>query len=173
MTEEPELQFCICSIGLSASAQKVQTIERDQTVIVSRELVFSLFFQGILGSGFALKVQQKQRQKHFNRQIPAAAMLIQCLWRCYAADKAINSVATWNIYIKDPAPAGQPSTPLGKVTFPVCKFSEDRSAVAVFSCWLLMFLAAYTMFLDVLTDRAASDYCAPRDANLVIISPPH
>lgn len=72
-------------------------------------------FQGILGSGFALKVQQKQRQKHFNRQIPAAAMLIQCLWRCYAADKAINSVATWNIYIKDPTPAGQPSTPLGKV----------------------------------------------------------
>ncbi|KAI3416016.1 hypothetical protein GPALN_005572 [Globodera pallida] len=32
---------------------------------------------GILGSGFALKVQQKQRQKHFNRQIPAAATLIQ------------------------------------------------------------------------------------------------
>lgn len=33
--------------------------------------------QGILGSGFALKVQQKQRQKHYNRQIPAAAQLIQ------------------------------------------------------------------------------------------------
>ena len=33
--------------------------------------------QGILGSGFALKVQQKQRQKHFNRQIPTAAALIQ------------------------------------------------------------------------------------------------
>ena len=30
-----------------------------------------------MGSGFALKVQQKQRQKHFNRQIPAAASLIQ------------------------------------------------------------------------------------------------
>uniref|UniRef100_A0A0N4VJM7 IKs producing slow voltage-gated potassium channel subunit alpha KvLQT1 n=1 Tax=Enterobius vermicularis TaxID=51028 RepID=A0A0N4VJM7_ENTVE len=39
---------------------------------------------GILGSGFALKVQQKQRQKHFNRQIPAAATLIQCIWRCHA-----------------------------------------------------------------------------------------
>lgn len=36
-----------------------------------------VFLQGILGSGFALKVQQKQRQKHFNRQIPAAACLIQ------------------------------------------------------------------------------------------------
>uniref|UniRef100_A0A8C6TJH6 IKs producing slow voltage-gated potassium channel subunit alpha KvLQT1 n=1 Tax=Neogobius melanostomus TaxID=47308 RepID=A0A8C6TJH6_9GOBI len=32
---------------------------------------------GILGTGFALKVQQKQKQKHFNRQIPAAARLIQ------------------------------------------------------------------------------------------------
>ena len=80
-----------------------------------------------MGSGFALKVQQKQRQKHFNRQeasiwtsgtrmmrlfnafvcvinkvlskkqkmtrrqIPAAAGLIQCLWRCYAADKSFYS----------------------------------------------------------------------------------
>lgn len=51
--------------------------------------------QGILGSGFALKVQQKQRQKHFNRQIPAAATLIQCLWRCHAADKDI--AATWSV----------------------------------------------------------------------------
>ncbi|XP_046626625.1 potassium voltage-gated channel subfamily KQT member 1 isoform X8 [Neodiprion virginianus] len=88
-------------------------------IVASCFSVFAISFfalpAGILGSGFALKVQQKQRQKHFNRQIPAAAMLIQCLWRCYAADKAINSVATWNIYIKDPAPAGQPATPLGKL----------------------------------------------------------
>ena len=39
-----------------------------------------LSIQGILGSGFALKVQQKQRQKHFNRQIPAAATLIQVMF---------------------------------------------------------------------------------------------
>lgn len=57
--------------------------------------------QGILGSGFALKVQQKQRQKHFNRQIPAAAVLIQCLWRCYAADKSFHSEATWSVYIQN------------------------------------------------------------------------
>ncbi|XP_017892329.1 potassium voltage-gated channel subfamily KQT member 1-like [Ceratina calcarata] len=92
-------------------------------IVASCFSVFAISFfalpAGILGSGFALKVQQKQRQKHFNRQIPAAAMLIQCLWRCYAADKAINSVATWNIYIKDPAPTGQPSTPLGKVRSPL------------------------------------------------------
>lgn len=46
-------------------------------LFVSKTLLFIKYFQGILGSGFALKVQQKQRQKHFNRQIPAAATLIQ------------------------------------------------------------------------------------------------
>ena len=56
--------------------------------------------QGILGSGFALKVQQKQRQKHFNRQIPAAASLIQSLWKCYASDRNFDSKATWNIHLK-------------------------------------------------------------------------
>ncbi|XP_062991096.1 potassium voltage-gated channel subfamily KQT member 1-like [Elgaria multicarinata webbii] len=65
--------------------------------------VFAISFfalpAGILGSGFALKVQQKQRQKHFNRQIPAAASLIQTLWRCYAAEKSCNSTATWKIYV--------------------------------------------------------------------------
>lgn len=64
---------------------------------------FTLYMQGILGSGFALKVQQKQRQKHFNRQIPAAAMMIQCLWRCCASEKSFNSVATWQVYLKDNA----------------------------------------------------------------------
>ncbi len=39
-----------------------------------------IILKGILGSGFALKVQQKQRQKHFNRQIPAAAALIQVVY---------------------------------------------------------------------------------------------
>ncbi|XP_068018492.1 potassium voltage-gated channel subfamily KQT member 1-like [Melanerpes formicivorus] len=63
--------------------------------------VFAISFfalpAGILGSGFALKVQQKQRQKHFNRQIPAAAALIQTLWRCYAAEKPCSSAASWDI----------------------------------------------------------------------------
>ncbi|XP_039396284.1 potassium voltage-gated channel subfamily KQT member 1-like isoform X2 [Mauremys reevesii] len=69
--------------------------------------VFAISFfalpAGILGSGFALKVQQKQRQKHFNRQIPAAASLIQTLWRCYAAEKSYSSTATWKIYVTSPA----------------------------------------------------------------------
>ncbi|XP_009866092.1 PREDICTED: potassium voltage-gated channel subfamily KQT member 1-like, partial [Apaloderma vittatum] len=68
--------------------------------------VFAISFfalpAGILGSGFALKVQQQQRQKHFNRQIPAAASLIQTLWRCYAAEKSYSSTATWKIYVTPP-----------------------------------------------------------------------
>ncbi|PAV60326.1 hypothetical protein WR25_15435 [Diploscapter pachys] len=70
-------------------------------IVASCFSIFAISFfalpAGILGSGFALKVQQKQRQKHFNRQIPAAATLIQCLWRCHAVDK-INS-ATWNVHV--------------------------------------------------------------------------
>uniref|UniRef100_A0A6I8NNX5 Potassium voltage-gated channel subfamily KQT member 1 n=1 Tax=Ornithorhynchus anatinus TaxID=9258 RepID=A0A6I8NNX5_ORNAN len=66
--------------------------------------VFAISFfalpAGILGSGFALKVQQKQRQKHFNRQIPAAASLIQTAWRCYAAENPDS--CTWKIYIRRP-----------------------------------------------------------------------
>ncbi|XP_069480235.1 potassium voltage-gated channel subfamily KQT member 1 [Ambystoma mexicanum] len=64
--------------------------------------VFAISFfalpAGILGSGFALKVQQKQRQKHFNRQIPAAASLIQTAWRCYATENPDS--ATWKIYVR-------------------------------------------------------------------------
>ncbi|XP_034074646.1 potassium voltage-gated channel subfamily KQT member 1 [Gymnodraco acuticeps] len=68
--------------------------------------VFAISFfalpAGILGSGFALKVQQKQRQKHFNRQIPAAACLIQTLWRCYAAEKPNGCAVTWKMYVLTP-----------------------------------------------------------------------
>ena len=57
-------------------------------IYVSQLSQFSLFYllsiQGILGSGFALKVQQKQRQKHFNRQIPAAATLIQVIFTVFS-----------------------------------------------------------------------------------------
>ncbi|CAV31817.1 Potassium voltage-gated channel subfamily KQT member 1 [Caenorhabditis elegans] len=70
-------------------------------IVASCFSIFAISFfalpAGILGSGFALKVQQKQRQKHFNRQIPAAATLIQCLWRCHAAEKKVS--ATWNAHI--------------------------------------------------------------------------
>ncbi|XP_053473097.1 potassium voltage-gated channel subfamily KQT member 1.1 isoform X2 [Ictalurus furcatus] len=64
--------------------------------------VFAMSFfalpAGILGSGFALKVQQKQRQKHFNRQIPAAACLIQTSWRCFAIENPDSS--TYKMFVR-------------------------------------------------------------------------
>ena len=54
---------------------------------------------GIMGSGFALKVQQQQRQKHMIRRRGPAATLIQSLWRCYAASDGHDSVATWKIHL--------------------------------------------------------------------------
>ncbi|CAL8244317.1 unnamed protein product [Lota lota] len=64
--------------------------------------VFAISFfalpAGILGSGFALKVQQKQRQKHFNRQIPAAACLIQTSWRCFAVENPES--ATFKMFLR-------------------------------------------------------------------------
>ncbi|KAL9700276.1 hypothetical protein quinque_003717 [Culex quinquefasciatus] len=64
--------------------------------------------QGILGSGFALKVQQQQRQKHMIRRRQPAATLIQSLWRCYAADEHSLSEATWKIH-QVPLPSPPPS----------------------------------------------------------------
>uniref|UniRef100_A0A182RAQ5 IKs producing slow voltage-gated potassium channel subunit alpha KvLQT1 n=1 Tax=Anopheles funestus TaxID=62324 RepID=A0A182RAQ5_ANOFN len=115
-------------------------------IVASCFSVFAISFfalpAGILGSGFALKVQQKQRQKHFNRQIPAAAMLIQCLWRCYAADKSFHSDATWQIYVKSNDNGnnnGNSSTALpsqlGKVS---AMFSGVRLYVLVVLSWHLL-----------------------------------
>ncbi|KAF3832958.1 hypothetical protein F7725_026623 [Dissostichus mawsoni] len=80
--------------------------------------VFAISFfalpAGILGSGFALKVQQKQRQKHFNRQIPAAACLIQTSWRCFAVENLDS--ATFKMFLKKRShiPASSLSTPKAK-----------------------------------------------------------
>ncbi|XP_069682884.1 potassium voltage-gated channel subfamily KQT member 1-like [Periplaneta americana] len=66
---------------------------------------------GILGSGFALKVQQQQRQKHMIRRRQPAATLIQSLWRCYAADEHSMSVATWKIHqVPLPSPPSRVSS---------------------------------------------------------------
>ncbi|XP_075874275.1 potassium voltage-gated channel subfamily KQT member 1.1 isoform X2 [Nelusetta ayraudi] len=80
--------------------------------------VFAISFfalpAGILGSGFALKVQQKQRQKHFNRQIPAAACLIQTSWRCFAVENLDS--ATFKMFLRKRSniPASSLSTPKPK-----------------------------------------------------------
>uniref|UniRef100_A0A8C9I4G0 Potassium voltage-gated channel subfamily Q member 5 n=2 Tax=Piliocolobus tephrosceles TaxID=591936 RepID=A0A8C9I4G0_9PRIM len=55
---------------------------------------------GILGSGFALKVQEQHRQKHFEKRRNPAANLIQCVWRSYAADEKSISIATWKPHLK-------------------------------------------------------------------------
>ncbi|KAG7473831.1 hypothetical protein MATL_G00100160 [Megalops atlanticus] len=77
--------------------------------------VFAISFfalpSGILGSGFALKVQQKQRQKHFNRQIPAAACLIQTSWRCIAVENPDS--ATYKLFVRK-----RPVVPSSSVSSP-------------------------------------------------------
>ncbi|KAG2462030.1 KCNQ1 protein, partial [Polypterus senegalus] len=78
--------------------------------------VFAISFfalpAGILGSGFALKVQQKQRQKHFNRQIPAAASLIQEALPTSSQLGQLDEVE-WLLFNTNPGVSGLPrgSTP--------------------------------------------------------------
>uniref|UniRef100_A0A6Q2X1S1 Potassium voltage-gated channel subfamily KQT member 1 n=1 Tax=Esox lucius TaxID=8010 RepID=A0A6Q2X1S1_ESOLU len=82
--------------------------------------VFAISFfalpAGILGSGFALKVQQKQRQKHFNRQIPAAAILIQTSWRCFAVDNPDSATFKMFVRRKPALPSSSVSSPKPKKT---------------------------------------------------------
>ncbi|XP_054874101.1 potassium voltage-gated channel subfamily KQT member 4 isoform X4 [Amphiprion ocellaris] len=54
---------------------------------------------GILGSGFALKVQEQHRQKHFEKRRMPAANLIQAAWRLYSTDVTHSYLtATWYFY---------------------------------------------------------------------------
>ncbi|MGH0171981.1 UNVERIFIED_CONTAM: hypothetical protein FKN15_062478 [Acipenser sinensis] len=54
---------------------------------------------GILGSGFALKVQEQHRQKHFEKRRIPAANLIQAAWRLYSTDVNRSYLtATWYFY---------------------------------------------------------------------------
>ena len=51
----------------------------------------------ILGTGLAIRVQEKKR---INIIKNPAAKLIQSIWRCYAATNQSNSIATWKMYKK-------------------------------------------------------------------------
>eukprot|EP00069_Balaena_mysticetus_P022648 bmy_14482T0 len=54
---------------------------------------------GILGSGFALKVQEQHRQKHFEKRRSPAAGLIQSAWRFYATNLSRTDLrSTWQYY---------------------------------------------------------------------------
>ncbi|XP_045070834.1 potassium voltage-gated channel subfamily KQT member 4 isoform X5 [Coregonus clupeaformis] len=56
---------------------------------------------GILGSGFALKVQEQHRQKHFEKRRNPAACLIQAAWRYYSTDCSTRPYlgATWRYHV--------------------------------------------------------------------------
>ncbi|XP_037623471.1 potassium voltage-gated channel subfamily KQT member 2 isoform X1 [Sebastes umbrosus] len=54
---------------------------------------------GILGSGFALKVQEQHRQKHFEKRRNPAAGLVQAAWRVYATNLSRTDLtSTWDYY---------------------------------------------------------------------------
>ncbi|XP_072371443.1 potassium voltage-gated channel subfamily KQT member 2 isoform X1 [Scyliorhinus torazame] len=54
---------------------------------------------GILGSGFALKVQEQHRQKHFEKRRNPAAGLIQASWRYYSTSLCRTDLqATWQCF---------------------------------------------------------------------------
>ncbi|KAJ8369648.1 hypothetical protein SKAU_G00096760 [Synaphobranchus kaupii] len=54
---------------------------------------------GILGSGFALKVQEQHRQKHFEKRRNPAAGLIQAAWRFHATTLTrTDLLSTWDYY---------------------------------------------------------------------------
>ncbi|CAL8253731.1 unnamed protein product [Arctogadus glacialis] len=54
---------------------------------------------GILGSGFALKVQEQHRQKHFEKRRDPAAGLIQASWRFYSTNLSRTDLfCTWEFF---------------------------------------------------------------------------
>uniref|UniRef100_A0A8C9XYP3 Potassium voltage-gated channel subfamily Q member 5 n=1 Tax=Sander lucioperca TaxID=283035 RepID=A0A8C9XYP3_SANLU len=77
---------------------------------------------GILGSGFALKVQEQHRQKHFEKRRNPAASLIQCVWRSYAADENSVSIATWKPHLKALHTCSPAKKDQGETTYRIMKF---------------------------------------------------
>uniref|UniRef100_A0A8C6WW00 Potassium voltage-gated channel, KQT-like subfamily, member 5a n=1 Tax=Neogobius melanostomus TaxID=47308 RepID=A0A8C6WW00_9GOBI len=77
---------------------------------------------GILGSGFALKVQEQHRQKHFEKRRNPAASLIQCVWRSYAADENSVSIATWKPHLKALHTCSPIKKEQGETTYRIMKF---------------------------------------------------
>ncbi|CAG6016582.1 unnamed protein product [Menidia menidia] len=90
---------------------------------------------GILGSGFALKVQEQHRQKHFEKRRNPAASLIQAAWRLYSTDGARPYLrATWHHYQSalpplrhvspSPAPPAPPPRPSDNARHTKLSFKE-------------------------------------------------
>ncbi|THD26840.1 Potassium voltage-gated channel subfamily KQT member 1 [Fasciola hepatica] len=89
----------LCTVGYGDTVPKTWMGKMVAACCAVAGISFFALPAGILGSGFALKVQQHQREKHLIRRRVPAATLIQSLWRCYAADVDSTSVATWKIHM--------------------------------------------------------------------------
>ncbi|XP_031779628.1 potassium voltage-gated channel subfamily KQT member 2 isoform X5 [Nasonia vitripennis] len=100
----------LCTVGYGDAVPKTWQGKVIASFCALLGISFFALPAGILGSGFALKVQQQQRQKHMIRRRQPAASLIQALWRCYAADEHSMSVATWKIH-QVPLPSPPSSRP--------------------------------------------------------------
>nr|QQY02604.1 potassium voltage-gated channel subfamily KQT member 2 [Cryptocotyle lingua] len=89
----------LCTVGYGDTVPKTWMGKMVAACCAVAGISFFALPAGILGSGFALKVQQHQREKHLIRRRVPAAMLIQSIWRCYAADVNSTSVATWKVHM--------------------------------------------------------------------------
>ncbi|XP_060896221.1 potassium voltage-gated channel subfamily KQT member 5 isoform X9 [Labrus mixtus] len=85
---------------------------------------------GILGSGFALKVQEQHRQKHFEKRRNPAASLIQCVWRSYTADENSVSIATWKPHLKALHTCSPAKKEQGETTYSQKLSFKDRVRMA-------------------------------------------
>uniref|UniRef100_A0A182TV48 Potassium channel domain-containing protein n=1 Tax=Anopheles melas TaxID=34690 RepID=A0A182TV48_9DIPT len=101
-------QITLCTVGYGDMVPETWQGKIIASFCALLGISFFALPAGILGSGFALKVQQQQRQKHMIRRRQPAATLIQSLWRCYAADEHSMSEATWKIH-QVPLPSPPPS----------------------------------------------------------------
>ncbi|KAI3352235.1 hypothetical protein L3Q82_005212 [Scortum barcoo] len=93
-------QITLTTIGYGDKTPKTWTGRMLSAGFALLGISFFALPAGILGSGFALKVQEQHRQKHFEKRRNPAAYLIQCVWRSYAADENSVSIATWKPHLK-------------------------------------------------------------------------
>uniref|UniRef100_A0A671KXZ0 Potassium voltage-gated channel subfamily KQT member 5-like n=1 Tax=Sinocyclocheilus anshuiensis TaxID=1608454 RepID=A0A671KXZ0_9TELE len=94
------LQITLTTIGYGDKTPQTWTGRLLSAGFALLGISFFALPAGILGSGFALKVQEQHRQKHFEKRRNPAASLIQCVWRSYAADENSVSIATWKPHLK-------------------------------------------------------------------------
>ncbi|CAM4870875.1 unnamed protein product [Rotaria socialis] len=95
------LWFGIVTVATIGYGDRVPHTWAGKIVTACLSMIGIAFFSlpaGILGSGFALHVQQKEKQKLYHKQYPAAAQLIQTAWRMYATSRTQHDNATWRLY---------------------------------------------------------------------------